>query len=521
MNARRAAPWVIITLVIVGTIALSARTNLQQRKPLTPGDSFWELTYTISFNAQKAGAKIRAAFPADTAHSRVTQHKSGQGDVTLEKSRRARTETREIGLVAPRAGAFRVTGQFDIHLSPRSNWRVPDLAAPTAEARANFLKSDKGIQVDGPEVQKTLDELRRTPVGPFELLNRIFEHCVTGIGSGGRDSPTDADEALKRRHATALGRVRALVALCRAAKLPARIVTGFEIHQEPELRPRYWAEVFIDNRWEPYDPENGFSRELPHNYLPVRRDGFAIVHAVDCTDLRPSYALARVTPPSHFHAENPRLIDVLDLTRLPLEMQRAFAVILLMPLGALVTSIFRTIIGLRTFGTFTPTLLALAFVYNDWRSGVAIFIVVLLLGLVSRRILEPLKLLLVPRLSIILTFVVMSMLLAVSAIDYFDWTQSSDAVLLPMVILTGTVERFYLTSEEDSSLFALELLGGTSLVAVFCYLILRWDRVGQFLLHFPEAHFFTVAVLVMLGRYSGYRLTELWRFRDLAGRPPE
>ena len=46
-------------------------------------------------------------------------------------------------------------------------------------------------------------------------------------------------------------------------------------------------------------------------------------------------------------------------------------VILLLPLGALVTAIVRTIIGTRTFGTFTPTLLALAFVYNDWRTGVS------------------------------------------------------------------------------------------------------------------------------------------------------
>jgi hypothetical protein len=31
----------------------------------------------------------------------------------------------------------------------------------------------------------------------------------------------------------------------------------------------------------------------------------------------------------------------------------------------------------------------------------------------------------------------------------------------------------------------------------------------------PEAHFFTIALFILLGRYAGYRLTELWRFRDL------
>ena len=38
---------------------------------------------------------------------------------------------------------------------------------------------------------------------------------------------------------------------------------------------------------------------------------------------------------------------------------------------------------------------------------------------------------------------------------------------------------------------------------------------GDFVLVYPEAHFFTIAIFILLGRYAGYRLTELWRFRDL------
>jgi hypothetical protein len=78
-----------------------------------------------------------------------------------------------------------------------------------------------------------------------------------------------------------------------------------------------------------------------------------------------------------------------------------------------------------------------------------------------------------------------------------------------------TIERFYLTTEEDGARFAIQLLAGTTLVAACCYAVLRWDEVGQVLLAFPELHLFTVAVLVLLGRYTGYRLTELWRFRDI------
>jgi len=57
-------------------------------------------------------------------------------------------------------------------------------------------------------------------------------------------------------------------------------------------------------------------------------------------------------------------------------------------------------------------------------------------------------------------------------------------------------------------------MAGTTVVAACCYTILRWNEVGNLLLAFPELHLFTVAALVLLGRYTGYRLSELRRFRD-------
>jgi hypothetical protein len=158
---------------------------------------------------------------------------------------------------------------------------------------------------------------------------------------------------------------------------------------------------------------------------------------------------------------------------------------------------------------------ALSFVYSDWRAGVFVFVLAIGLGLLSRAGLERLKLLMVPRLSFVLTLIVWCVVFSVSLLDYFQLIPSTQAVLLPLVILTMTVERFHVTSEEDGLRFAIQLLAGTMLVAVCCYAVLRWDAVGDLLLVFPELHLFTLAALVLLGRYTGYRLTELWRFRDM------
>ena len=109
------------------------------------------------------------------------------------------------------------------------------------------------------------------------------------------------------------------------------------------------------------------------------------------------------------------------------------------------------------------------------------------------------------------------MVFSISLLDYFGCTPGAQTVLLPMVIMTMPVERFYVTTEEDSLHFAVQLLIGTLALAFVVYLCCagrRWaDRC-----FYPELHFFTIAVLILVGRYSGYRWTELWRFRDLAGR---
>jgi hypothetical protein len=189
--------------------------------------------------------------------------------------------------------------------------------------------------------------------------------------------------------------------------------------------------------------------------------------------------------------------------------------LLLLPFGALITVVVRNVVGIGTFGTFSPALLAMSFIYANWQTGVAIFLIVILAGVVSRSFLERLRLLAVPRLSIILTVVILCVVFGMSILYYLLPEVVTDAVLLPMVILTMLIERFYVTTEEDGLTYTIKLAAGTLMVAALVYAVLAWNEVGQFVLVYPESHLFTIAVFIFLGRYAGYRLTELWRFRDL------
>ena len=314
-----------------------------------------------------------------------------------------------------------------------------------------------------------------------------------------------------------------MVTLCRAKNIPARLVTGFELKQQTNAKPYTWVEVFEKDRWWPFDPHNGHTRRLPYGFVAARIDGESIVWTVKSApaeELKSTFSIVRVSPGESIrNGEKPHPSNVFDLTRLPIEMHEVLSLLLLLPLGALITAFFRNIVGIPTFGTFAPALFAVSFIYADWDSGLVILAVVLAAGLAGRALVGRLRLLMVPRLSIILTTIILCVVFGVSALDYLNWTPSANAVLLPLVIVTILIERFYVTTEEDGAGYAAQLAAGTVCVSAVCYLVLGWDDVGKAILVYPEAHLITIALFIAIGRYAGYRLIELWRFRDLVKKP--
>jgi transglutaminase-like putative cysteine protease len=524
INSRRLAPWVVIVLAACGAAALAARLYSRYSVQMVQGDSVWRVTYDLTFHAKKAGITVRAAVPRDTPHARVFRQELRYSGLSTERLRPSRNDTREVSVGTMRSGDFHLAARFDIHLRRHTEFGpTPTNVTLTADERAHYLRATRTLPVDHPLVTAAVQELGGDPANKAALMKRLFDFCHNEIATVRTENANDAAATLERRKGTLLGRARALVTLARAAKIPARLIAGFELRQETSVaHPIVWVEALTDHRWDAYDPENGYAptgeaaSSLPYNYVAARYDGFEIIRGPDVTFLRPpQFSIVRLPPPGGILGRRSRRpIDILDLTRLPLEMHEVLSVMLLIPLGALVTAMFRTLVGMRTFGTFTPTLLALSFVYSDWRTGLFVFVTVVVLGLAVRTLIDKLKLLMVPRLSAILTLVVLCIVFSVSLLEYFRLTPSAQAVLLPMVIVTSTIERFFVTTEEDGVRFALQLMGSTVVLAFCCYLVLRWETVGRWLLIYPESHFFTVAFLLLIGRYTGYRLTELWRFRD-------
>jgi transglutaminase-like putative cysteine protease len=514
--------WTIAVLVALGIASLVVRQNLN----LEASDNDFLLKYKVDFNARKPDARtpvvnpdirVLASIPVETRTCKIVRHDFDGADVEEVRYRIHTAESRKnFVLRALRTGPITCNVWFRLRLDPNGAWSVaqPPL---TPRDRSGYLSNAKGITVKSDAAMQVVNRLHDGKPSNQELVRRIFNDCRTNIESVGAVGDDSGDIALKQQKGSPSGRARAMILLCRSAGIPARLVVGFEIKKADRAQPRTWVEVYASDRWEPYDLEDGHARELPYNFVPVLHEGIDPVRVTNSTNVNRTYSIDNAPPAIR------TALSILDLHNLPDKLKEPIKVVLILPIGALLTAFVRTIIGIRTFGTFSPTLLALAFVYNDFNTGLCIFAVVIATGFISRGVLDRLKLLLVPRLSIILTLVVMLMVLGVSIMNYFKELAPNpgQTVLLPMVILTNLVERFYVTSEEDSFVYAVRLMTTTLLMALVIYLLLSWRVLGNVLFDNPELHFFTVAILIVMGRYTGYRLTELVRFRDLVQPPKE
>ena len=190
--------------------------------------------------------------------------------------------------------------------------------------------------------------------------------------------------------------------------------------------------------------------------------------------------------------------------------------LLLLPVAALVCCVIRNAIGLHTYGTFAPALLGLAFREVASPVGVFVLLVVLSIGWVFRRGVSRLNLLQVPRSAVMLSLVVALLLVFVLFSNARGRPVAGAIPFLPLVIVTGLIERFWTTEEEDGTGPAVRTMLATLLTAGAVFAVARVGWVRDAMVNHPESLGLVVAGQLLLGRYTGYRLMELRRFRGLA-----
>ena len=81
--------------------------------------------------------------------------------------------------------------------------------------------------------------------------------------------------------------------------------------------------------------------------------------------------------------------------------------------------------------------------------------------------------------------------------------------------MSTLAESFLTVKSEEGWKAASFGIGETVLAALVCVFIVQWSFLQSLILAYPELILLTVGVNVFLGRWTGLRLVEYFRFREV------
>ncbi|KPJ79146.1 MAG: hypothetical protein AMJ54_00350 [Deltaproteobacteria bacterium SG8_13] len=473
--------------------------------PVWPGEksTTWNIEAQISFTAIEGPVKLSLHLPRNSSRFAIinenfisrgygvtTSAKEGKRIATWSIRRSKGPQTLYYS-----ASVHRMERE-DIRAIPPSELTVPDFKGVKREAAQSLITDIR---------EKSADLQSLVPM----LIGRI-----------NRPQPGGDIELLLGKEASRLRKIELAENILALIGVHTRSAHGIRLTDQGKDIPLvHWLEVLDRKRWVAYNFDTGES-ELPEDYFPWWRGADPILQAQGVKKARVELSVVvsqeeAIRSAISMEKISRPVLNNFSIFGLPLQIQSVYRILLLVPIGALLLVILRNVVGLKTFGTFMPVLIALAFRETQLIWGIVLFTLLVAAGMCVRLYLEHLKLLVVPRLAAILTVVILLMLAFSVLTHKLGLERGMSVALFPMVILAMTIERMSVIWDETGPADALAQAAGTLLAAAGAYLIMSIQIVEHVVFVFPELLLIVLAVVILLGRYSGYRLLELGRFKAM------
>jgi hypothetical protein len=482
-------------------------------------EASWIVTLRMRLTGDGQNVTVRAMKPVPaTARQRVWDLEllgegfatSDQGDYAVWK------QDRMIG-----RGALAMRFRAQTHPRKYTLPVVLDWDNLESGGLAAYLQPDNLTQAMHPDIRAKAETLRGSSEDVTGFIRELFDYVQNDIVYRTVGGPTDALTAFRLGEASCNGKNRLFVALARSQGIPARLCKGLILEQgETKTESHAWSELNIGGQWIPFCPTGNHFAEIPGNYLEYpKTDDRMFSYTKNIAFVR-SFRIGKsaVTAEEAYREDldNPHHVlsawGSLGAAEFSLSL---LMVILTIPVGVTIVAFARNIVGLLPFGTFLPTLIAVSFRDTGLGWGLCMFSTTIILGVGMNEFLKLFHLLHFPRLAITLTFVVTTILgLAVFA-NRLGYVHAAKVGMFPLAILTLTIERFSLTVEQESFRPALARLAVSLLVASVCYLAMSNFYVRSAVLVFPQLLLVCVGLNLLVGVYTGMRVTELFRFKML------
>jgi 7 transmembrane helices usually fused to an inactive transglutaminase/Inactive transglutaminase fused to 7 transmembrane helices len=480
--------------------------------PLTPQEKTesWTIEAAVKISAASGPTKVSLYIPKDPPGFEVLDEDFIAANFGLATNNDL-TNRQAVWAIRRMKGDQSLYYRIEIVPDPASA-QARLLPEPSAVKTPEYLPAEKEI------IQSILDSVRQHSADISSFTRELLIQLNV--------APFNEGVALLRE-AHALNDVewvRKIIHILAGAKIPARIVYGLELKDGARHRSLIpWLEVHNGSHWLPFDPRSGKSGFPSHFFVwrtgddPLVSISGGELAEVDFSIAKFSHATVSLvekrSQSQYSEVQKQSALLEYSLFSLPVHTQNVMRILLLLPVGAFMIAFLRNVVGIHTFGTFMPILIALAFRETKLLSGVLLFIFIISIGLVFRFYLEKLKLLLVPRLASVLIIVIMIVVATSVIFHKLGIERALSLSLFPVVVMSMTIERMSIVWEESGAKSAFMQGFGSLVIAAMSYLAMSLKLVEHLTFVFPELYLVLLAATLLIGRYSGYRLTELWRFR--------
>lgn len=503
--------YILVILIMGFGIGLILYKHFALGFPLLPDDkkAVWTIEARIDFAARGDPVIVSFALPPKTSDiifmkEDFASPDYGFSEVTSPTGRRAEWSKRTAN--GPQTAYYRLSLYETEQIVPAQ--LTDDL--PTEPEKPEFDEVIKTAAI-------TLLEQVHSRSANTEIFTR---ELITTLNS---KAPSQNQSLLLNEKSSEDYKTHLIINLLAMEGISARIVRGLYLEDGRRRQSLInFVEVYIGGQWLLFNQNTGVHGK-PENFLIWQRGDQSLLDVVGGKNSQISFAIiknvhsTRNLVVSDGMNKQAGLVDF-SIYSLPIEQQNAFKMILLLPIGALIVVIMRLLIGIRTSGTFMPILIALALIQTTLLTGIIIFLTVVGIGLLIRSYLSRLNLLFVARISAVI-IVVIAIIASISIIsNKLGLDQAMTVTFFPMIILSWTIERMSVLWEEDGPREVLIQGSGSLLTAVIAYLFMTNQTVEYLTFNFPELMLVNLALILVLGQYTGYRLSELYRFHSLERR---
>lgn len=243
-----------------------------------PALGYWKVEATLHVPATGHPARVRLLVPLSDGRQHVLARRATAPG--LQFSERGVPPNLRVEWSGDGTEATTITYEVSVRIA-ETTATVPTIPLAALRPAPNDDPSRSAaaeLQASAPALVRRARAIIGQATRLDEVIWALYQYTAAFQPAAQPPGPQDTASVLAARRGTSLGRARALVALLRAAGVPARLVGGLRLEKGGQKRAtNSWVEAWVGSGWIPLDPAGGFYAALPDNYLALYRGDLPLI----------------------------------------------------------------------------------------------------------------------------------------------------------------------------------------------------------------------------------------------------